>query len=53
MQIAALYGNEYKVEIEADEMVARADAALYTAKRTGRNRTMSGELLSDARVGAA
>lgn len=46
--IAELRHNE-----EADEMVARADAALYTAKRTGRNRTMSGELLSDARVGAA
>jgi diguanylate cyclase len=46
--IAELRHNE-----EADEMVARADAALYTAKRTGRNRTTSGELLSDARVGAA
>ena len=38
---------------EADEMVARADAALYTAKRTGRNRTTSGVLLADIRVGAA
>jgi diguanylate cyclase len=46
--IAELRHNE-----EADEMVARADAALYTAKRTGRNRTTSGELLSDVRVGAA
>ncbi len=46
--IAELRHNE-----DPEEMVARADAALYTAKRTGRNRTTSGELLSDARVGAA
>jgi diguanylate cyclase len=36
----------------ADEMLARADAALYAAKRSGRNRTMSGELL-DIKAGAA
>jgi diguanylate cyclase len=36
-----------------DEMVARADAALYAAKNAGRNRTASGELLTETRVGAA
>jgi len=35
------------------DMVARADAALYAAKSAGRNRTASGELLPDSRVGAA
>jgi PleD family two-component response regulator len=34
-------------------MVARADAALYAAKNAGRNRTASGELLTETRVGAA
>jgi len=38
---------------EPKDMVARADAALYAAKRAGRNRTASGELLTDTRVGAA
>jgi diguanylate cyclase len=46
--IAELRHNE-----TAEEMVARADAALYAAKRTGRNRTVSGELLTDVRMGAA
>jgi len=36
-----------------DDMVARADAALYAAKNAGRNRTASGELLTETRVGAA
>jgi diguanylate cyclase len=35
------------------EMVARADAALYAAKSAGRNRTASGELLTDNRAGVA
>ncbi|HET9149660.1 MAG TPA: GGDEF domain-containing protein [Alphaproteobacteria bacterium] len=33
------------------EMVARADAALYVAKKVGRNRTASGELLNDSHAG--
>jgi diguanylate cyclase len=35
------------------DMIARADAALYAAKTAGRNRTASGELLSESRAGAA